>query len=263
MRDISFQANGSFTRKPPQSVADMSLKRPVKISRKGGRADSATATARSKSERRKNLISEAVIAVIAKEGARGLTHREVDRHLKLSPGSTSFYFRRRSDLLKAGFEKLIADNLQKMQQNVDEALEDLGPSELVEIKQVADYLYRGWKRASGPAWRQRIIARFEFFLAATRDKTLRAMQDKNLQKLFAIDVQLCRRMGVKNPRWVAAEIGNLRRGEMTTYVLVPSSIWGRAPTLQYYEARLRHIIAEADGYPNDLSSTHMSKSSRR
>ena len=60
-------------------------------------------------------------------------------------------------------------------------------------------------------------------------------------------------MGVKNPHWVAAEIGNLRRGEMTTYVLVPSSVWGRAPTPQYYEAKLRHIIAETNRYANDLT----------
>ena len=50
---------------------------------------------------RRERIADAVIIVLGEQGSRRLTHRAVDHQADLSPGSTSYYFRTRADLLEA------------------------------------------------------------------------------------------------------------------------------------------------------------------
>jgi DNA-binding transcriptional regulator YbjK len=55
---------------------------------------------------RRTLVADAVIATLAREGSRGLTHRAVDETAGLPPGSTSYYLRTRAGLLEAAVERL-------------------------------------------------------------------------------------------------------------------------------------------------------------
>jgi DNA-binding transcriptional regulator YbjK len=55
---------------------------------------------------RRAVIADAVIAVLAERGSRGLTHRAVDEVAGLPPGSTSYYFRSRAELLAAAVPRL-------------------------------------------------------------------------------------------------------------------------------------------------------------
>ena len=50
---------------------------------------------------RRTVIADAAIDVIAESGLRALTHRGIDAALDLPAGSTSYYFRTKSDLLSA------------------------------------------------------------------------------------------------------------------------------------------------------------------
>lgn len=50
---------------------------------------------------RRPLITDHAIAVLAKGGARALSHQAVDRAAGLATGSTSYYFRTRRDLVVA------------------------------------------------------------------------------------------------------------------------------------------------------------------
>lgn len=50
---------------------------------------------------RRDAICEAAVGLLAREGARGLTHHAVDRSLGLPLGSASYYFRTRHALLEA------------------------------------------------------------------------------------------------------------------------------------------------------------------
>ncbi|QEW02932.1 TetR/AcrR family transcriptional regulator [Microbacterium lushaniae] len=50
---------------------------------------------------RRPLITDHAIAVLAKGGARALSHQAVDRAAGLATGSTSYYFRTRHDLVVA------------------------------------------------------------------------------------------------------------------------------------------------------------------
>lgn len=72
-----------------------------------------------RNEERRSAIADAGLAVIAAEGARGLTHRAVDRAAELPPGTTSNYFRTRAALLTGLVDRIytrIAPDLGVLQQ---------------------------------------------------------------------------------------------------------------------------------------------------
>ncbi|MFF5446273.1 TetR/AcrR family transcriptional regulator [Streptomyces sp. NPDC012888] len=55
---------------------------------------------------RRTLIADTAIATVAAAGLRGLTHRAVDSAAGLPPGSTSYYFRTRTALIGACYQRL-------------------------------------------------------------------------------------------------------------------------------------------------------------
>lgn len=55
---------------------------------------------------RRPLIADHAIAVLARGGARALTHQAVDRDAGLAVGSTSYYFRTRETLVGAAVERI-------------------------------------------------------------------------------------------------------------------------------------------------------------
>lgn len=55
---------------------------------------------------RRPLIADHAIAVLARGGARALTHQAVDRSAELPAGSTSYYFRTRGALVDAAIERI-------------------------------------------------------------------------------------------------------------------------------------------------------------
>jgi DNA-binding transcriptional regulator YbjK len=57
-------------------------------------------------EERRRVLCDAAIQILALEGARGLTHRKVERQAGLPDGTTSSYFRTRSALLQATAERV-------------------------------------------------------------------------------------------------------------------------------------------------------------
>jgi AcrR family transcriptional regulator len=59
-----------------------------------------------KNEMRRNLLADAGIAVLAREGSRGLTHRAIDAEAGVPVGTTSNYFRTREALFTGLFERI-------------------------------------------------------------------------------------------------------------------------------------------------------------
>lgn len=57
-------------------------------------------------DERRTAICEAVLDLAAAGGNRAVTHGAVDRVLDLPKGSTSYYYRTRSDLLRAAIDRL-------------------------------------------------------------------------------------------------------------------------------------------------------------
>jgi DNA-binding transcriptional regulator YbjK len=71
-------------------------------------------------ERRRDLC-DAAIDLLAAEGAKGLSHLKVDRKAAVPDGTTSFYFRTRSALLRAVAERLAELDLERLQSVADNA----------------------------------------------------------------------------------------------------------------------------------------------
>jgi DNA-binding transcriptional regulator YbjK len=63
------------------------------------------------STERLSAIADAGLRLIAREGLRGLTHRAVDVEVGLPAGSTSYYFRKRDDLVTACVRRLVEIDL--------------------------------------------------------------------------------------------------------------------------------------------------------
>ncbi|MFD5214339.1 TetR/AcrR family transcriptional regulator [Microbacterium sp. NPDC058345] len=59
-----------------------------------------------KNDARRNALADAGIAVLAREGSRGLTHRAVDAEAGVPTGTTSNYFRSREKLIAGLFERI-------------------------------------------------------------------------------------------------------------------------------------------------------------
>lgn len=104
-------------------------------------------------------MADAALLLLAREGARGLTHRAVDAELQLPTGSTSYYYRTRKALLLAAAERLLALDL------VD----------LSRIPEDLDGLGRLLERWLAPGARERSLARMELLLASARYPDLEFM----------------------------------------------------------------------------------------
>lgn len=59
-----------------------------------------------KNEARRALLADAGIAVLAREGSRGLTHRAIDAEASVPVGTASNYFRSREALITGLFERI-------------------------------------------------------------------------------------------------------------------------------------------------------------
>ncbi|WP_309126962.1 TetR/AcrR family transcriptional regulator [Microbacterium sp.] len=59
-----------------------------------------------KNEARRNALADAGIAVLAREGSRGLTHRAIDAEAGVPTGTTSNYFRSRDTLISGLFARI-------------------------------------------------------------------------------------------------------------------------------------------------------------
>lgn len=108
---------------------------------------------------RKQQIADAALAVLAAEGARGLTHRAVDREAGMPQGSASNYFRTRESLLAGALARHAElDTPPAMRDGTDATA-----AVLAALRHILE-----------PARRPLVAARYELFLEATRRPGLHA-----------------------------------------------------------------------------------------
>ena len=108
------------------------------------------------SDERRTRIADAALTLLAREGARGLTHRAVDVELQLPSGSTSYYCRTRSALLLTAAERLL----------------ELDTADMTRVSEDRAGVASLLDRWLSPAGRMRSLARMELLLAAARDPEL-------------------------------------------------------------------------------------------
>jgi len=115
-------------------------------------------------ERRRDLC-DAAIRLLAGDGAKGLSHLKVDREAGVPDGTTSFYFRTRSALLRAVAERLAEldlANLQSIADSADARRNHPSPSQLSQLV----------IQAGSEPQLSRTKARYELTMQATRDPAL-------------------------------------------------------------------------------------------
>jgi DNA-binding transcriptional regulator YbjK len=114
-------------------------------------------------ERRRDLC-DAAIQLLADDGAKGLSHLKVDRKAGVPDGTTSFYFRTRSALLRAAAERSAELDLAELQAIADssDSGQDTAPSRLSQVV----------IQAGSDPQLYRTRARYELTMQATRDPAL-------------------------------------------------------------------------------------------
>ncbi len=156
-------------------------------------------------ERRRDLC-DAAIHLLADEGAKGLSHLKVDRQAAVPDGTTSFYFRTRSALLRAVAERLADLDLATLQSVADDdsadRLQHPSPSRLSQVV----------IQAGSEPQLSRTKARYELTMQASRDPALAAILQQatdGFTKLHReILVQLMPRGGELEPA-VVEDISNI------------------------------------------------------
>ncbi|WP_328791913.1 TetR/AcrR family transcriptional regulator [Streptomyces sp. NBC_00273] len=132
---------------------------------------------------RRTLIADTAIDLVAAAGLRGLTHRAVDGAAGLPAGSTSYYFRTRTALIGACYQRLAELDLGDLGDVGDPAgLGDLGGAPASEGPPAAPAVDREAAAAALAGllhrWltvgRARQLARFELSLEAARNPELEA-----------------------------------------------------------------------------------------
>jgi AcrR family transcriptional regulator len=114
-------------------------------------------------DQRRRDLCDAAIAVLAEQGAKGLSHIKVDRAAGVAEGTTSAYFRTRSALLVATTERVVELDLMALQKAKSAAAgEDL------ELPRLADVV----AAASKEPWLTRAKARYELNMLATREPVI-------------------------------------------------------------------------------------------
>jgi DNA-binding transcriptional regulator YbjK len=115
-------------------------------------------------DQRRRELCDAAIQLLADDGAKGLSHLKVDARAGVPDGTTSFYFRTRSALLRAVAERTVELDLAALQSVVDRpGLED-GASASNLAKLVIE--------SGEEPQLSRTRARYELTMQATRDPAI-------------------------------------------------------------------------------------------
>ncbi|WP_107987373.1 TetR/AcrR family transcriptional regulator [Rhodococcus sp. OK519] len=133
-----------------------------------------------RNDERRQALADAGLTVLANQGARGLTHRAVDREAGVPAGTTSNYFRSR-DALVAGLVERIGERLTP-DETVLAGLSARKPSREL----FADYLRDIVRRLTEN--REVTVALFELRLESTRNPEVAAMMSDWGRTGFEADV---------------------------------------------------------------------------
>ncbi|MBL8550337.1 MAG: hypothetical protein JNJ73_10150 [Hyphomonadaceae bacterium] len=215
-----------------------------------GPIDKAPGRAAAAAQARRHRIAGAVIDILALEGARGLTHRRIDSHLGLPEGATSYHFPRRFDLLEAGFIRLFEDGVEEFRRCYRPVLERLEAGDALDVELAAACAFKHWKLLTRPASRDQIIARLEFYLLATHDPNLRAVQQDRRKDHFDLTTQIFTELGCRNPKRASGEFSARVQSDYVTRFIAPP-FEERPRTEAYFATLIRQIIEESDSTRGD------------
>lgn len=159
---------------------------------------------------RPDLVADAAVTVLAREGLRGLTHRAVDAQAALPAGSTSNCFRSRAALLEAIVARL---------EGLDQAALTAGPApDTTSLASVATYLAGNVALMTSPAHVRATRARLALLLDETAGPAMEAGHHRFLAMLESVLTQA----GHSDPPSAARAVADLLEGALMHAVFVRS-----------------------------------------
>ena len=178
---------------------------------------------------RTRQVGDAAIAVLAEQGARGLTHRAVDHAAGLPPGTTSNYARTRAALLTLALSRIAELDLA-------EGSAGVAGSGLADA--VAQMVHR-W--ITEPGQRQRFLARLELAFEATRRPELRAAYDE-MGRAFRVEAgRLLAAAGSAHPERDAWTL--IAWVEGTAFYALAGAGGAAVPSLDELRAQVTNLLA--------------------
>lgn len=135
---------------------------------------------------RRQLIADAGLGLIGEQGIRALTHHKIDDRAGLARGSTSYYCRRRVDMLRLALDRLYELDLADLQAMVD-GIPAASRSDFTVVREAVADLVVSWLQ--GPA-RSRSIARIELFMAASHEAELQPLIGEQFGTIAALVTSL-------------------------------------------------------------------------
>lgn len=168
---------------------------------------------------RRRIIASAAIAVVAESGARGLTHRAVDRRAGLPSGSTSYYLRTRRALVEAVGTELAA----RSRESVDAiGLREPQSGEEVDLR-VAAGLVAAYLRQVLTVRRGEVMARHALSLEVRDDPELHRLLATGLFSVTLAET-LLRSLGASDPTERAADLVSFAEGLVLDHLIGPRSL---------------------------------------
>lgn len=124
-------------------------------------------------DQRRRELCDAAIQLLAEDGAKGLSHLKVDAHAGVPDGTTSFYFRTRSALLRAVADRMVELDLATLQAVADSA----GVGDTSSASTLAQVVIQSGEEPQ----LTRTKARYELTMQATRDPAMAATLERATQ----------------------------------------------------------------------------------
>jgi DNA-binding transcriptional regulator YbjK len=173
---------------------------------------------------RRTLIADVALRVLGQRGARGLTHRAVDREAGLPAGSTSYYCRRRNDLLALAIRRHAELDHQEI---AAEAARHAGKALSFEVvAEVMAAQIERWRRLKYP---HQLNTRFEILLAASRDPALAAVTAESRERFVATLHEALRVLKLPDPANVAAALIAFTEGVLLDQARAGKAMLGARP----------------------------------
>ena len=121
-------------------------------------------------DQRRRELCDAAIQLLAEDGAKGLSHLKVDTRAGVPDGTTSFYFRTRSALLRAVADRMVELDLATLQAVADSA----GADDVSSASTLAKVVIQSGEEPQ----LSRTKARYELTMQATRDPAMGATLER-------------------------------------------------------------------------------------
>lgn len=134
---------------------------------------------------RRTLLGDAALRLIGAGGIRAMTHHKIDDEAGIARGSTSFYCRKRVDMLRLSLERLYELDLADLTALAREL--DGRPPEPGAVAEAVASLIEAWLSAEH---RPRTIARIELFMAASHEPELQSLIGEQFATISSLAIEV-------------------------------------------------------------------------